>query len=311
MTDVVEQPSQSGTESAPSVASLFAAPDPAETTQPAEIVDGTEGTDTVLAGETDKPLDENAELLKLLPADDGMEEIDYEGEKHKIPAKLKDAFLRQADYTRKTQEVAEHRRAVEQEREQHQQQVQFQQTHIKEIAQLTGIDERLQQFAQVNWQALNAADPVKAQALHIEYTQLQAHRGQLVGSLTQKNQQMQLEAQRADAKRANDAEAVVMREIKDWSPEKYRELQTFGQSNGIEPETLRRMLINVPQSVKLIDKALQYDKLLKQRSVKPPPAPVPKPVTRVGGGGATNTKTLSEKTPEEYAVWRRERNARR
>lgn len=47
-------------------------------------------------------------------ADDSLEEIEHEGKKHRVPKELKDAFLRQSDYTRKTQEVAEARKQVEQ-----------------------------------------------------------------------------------------------------------------------------------------------------------------------------------------------------
>jgi hypothetical protein len=41
------------------------------------------------------------------------EEIDFNGEKHRIPKALKGAFLMQADYTRKTQEIAERGRSLE------------------------------------------------------------------------------------------------------------------------------------------------------------------------------------------------------
>jgi len=47
-------------------------------------------------------------------ADADLEEIEHDGKKHRVPKELKDAFLRQSDYTRKTQEVAEARRQVEQ-----------------------------------------------------------------------------------------------------------------------------------------------------------------------------------------------------
>ena len=40
-------------------------------------------------------------------------EVELNGEKYKVPAALKDAFLMQADYTRKTQEVAEVRKTAE------------------------------------------------------------------------------------------------------------------------------------------------------------------------------------------------------
>ena len=39
-------------------------------------------------------------------------DLELDGEVHTLPAALKGAFLRQADYTRKTQELAEHRRGL-------------------------------------------------------------------------------------------------------------------------------------------------------------------------------------------------------
>ena len=46
--------------------------------------------------------------------EDDTEEVDWDGAKYRVPKPLKDALLRQADYTRKTQELAEQRRTVEQ-----------------------------------------------------------------------------------------------------------------------------------------------------------------------------------------------------
>src|SRR5579883_48300 len=45
-------------------------------------------------------------------------EMELDGQVHTLPGALKGAFLRQADYTRKTQELAHHRRALEIERAQ-------------------------------------------------------------------------------------------------------------------------------------------------------------------------------------------------
>jgi hypothetical protein len=45
-------------------------------------------------------------------------EVEYEGKQYKLPPELKDALLRQSDYTKKTMSVAEERKAVEAAREQ-------------------------------------------------------------------------------------------------------------------------------------------------------------------------------------------------
>jgi hypothetical protein len=239
-----------------------------------------------------------------------LEGIKIRGKKDAVE-KLKAERLMQADYTRKTQEVSEQRKTFEQERTQFQETAKSHQQHIREVAQLVHVEERLQQFSQVNWQQLNQQDPVQAQALHIEFTQLQAKHGQLSSSLAQKNQQRKLEAQQSDAKRANDAEAIVMREVKDWGPEKLKAFTEASQKAGLEPEGMRQMLIQYPQAARFLNKALQYDKLLAQRLQKPPELVKP-PVSRVGGGAAATTKPLSEVTdPREWAERRRERKSNR
>ena len=247
---------------------------------------------------------EQPELQTPEEVEEELEGIKLRGSKESIE-KLKSERLMQADYTRKTQDVAETRKSLEAERTQFQETAKSHQEYIREVAQVVAVDERLAQFAQVNWQALNQQDPVQAQALHIEFTQLQARRGQLVGTLTQKQQQRQLEAQQIDAKRANEAEAVVMREIKDWGPEKHRQFMEYGKKSGLEPESVRKMLIEFPQAAKFLDKALTYDKVLAQRVKKPMTEPAA-PVTRVGGGAAASTKPLSEVSDAEYNRRRRE-----
>ena len=46
-------------------------------------------------------------------AESEVEDVDWEGKKYAVPKELKDALMRQSDYTRKTQEIAETRRALE------------------------------------------------------------------------------------------------------------------------------------------------------------------------------------------------------
>ena len=45
-----------------------------------------------------------------------VETVEYEGQEYNIPPELKDAIMRQSDYTTKTQEVAEQRKDLETDR---------------------------------------------------------------------------------------------------------------------------------------------------------------------------------------------------
>lgn len=258
-----------------------------------------------------EPNDDNLDE-SLLAQQDEPEEVEDELEgvklrgKKELLEKIKSERLMQADYTRKTQEVAEQRRAIEAERQQFQETAKSHQEHIREVGRLMAVDDRLQQFQQVNWQQLNQEDPVRAQALLIEFNQLQAARGQLANSLAQREQQRQLASQQDSAKRANEAEQIVMREVKDWGAEKLAKFVDAGQKAGIQPDGMRQLLIQYPQAARFLNKALMYDQLLAQRMQKPKAEP-PKPATRIGGGSAANTKPLSDVTdPREWAERRRQ-----
>ncbi len=253
-------------------------------------------------------LDENGQPIEVAPVDDEEDDeldgVKLRGKKEALE-KLKAERLMQADYTRKTQAIAEEKREAEAVKAQYQQAVQVQHHLAAEIGELQVIDRALSQYANVNWQAWADQDAAAASKAHMAFTQLQAQRGQLVNSVTTKNQQLQAFNESESSKRANAAEAVVARELKDWSPEKYRVLQDYAKAEGVDPEGLRQMLINVPLSAKIIEKARKFDALQKQRLAKPPAAPAP-PASRVGGGSAANTTKLSEVSDEEYIRRRRE-----
>jgi hypothetical protein len=235
--------------------------------------------------------------------------VKLKGKKDQLE-KFKTERLLHGDYTRKTMTLAEKSRELEQRQEQFQHTAQLHQTFMREAAQMHQVEERLEQFQKLDWNALIAQDPVQAQKLQIEFTQLQAARGQLGSSLAQKQAQMQQAKQQETAKLARDAQTFLQREIKDWSPAKDAELETYARSLGINTQQLGNFLLHNPAIAVALNKASQFDRLAKQRTAKPPAEP-PKPVSRVGGAAASNTKALSDMTVAEHAAWRQERKSKR
>ena len=271
---------------------------PSATTDSAPSDEPKEGTLEQFAGSDG---DADGEGLIAQPDPEDIEE-DYEGLKLRGKKDLIDEFkngrLRQADYTRKTQEVAEQRRAFESERAQFQQQARDHQQNMREYAALVNVEDRLGQFQTLNWQQVNAEDPQRAQALLIEFNQLQSLKGQLSNSLTQRQQQAQMAAQRETARRIQEGQAVLARDIKGWSPELAGKLAEFGASLGIPREALSN--VTDPLFVKVLHKAYIGEQLEKKAAAKPA-AELPKPATRVGGSSANTTRPLSEITdPREY-----------
>ena len=238
-----------------------------------------------------------------------LEEIEYEGAQHKVPKQLKDAIMRHADYTRKTQEVAEQRKALEAKAQAIEQQAEIANASIEERAALIAVNHRLQQFQQVDWNDLNATDPLTAQKLWFERTQLVEAQGALQTKLSQKEQektrekeQKASEAQQSTAKQIRECFDVVAREIKGWSPEMGKALTKTGIDLGFSDEELSK--VHDPRFVKLLHKAHIAEQLLKKQ-VSPPPKPAPKPLPQVGGSSAPVKKAPSDMTMDEYAKWRR------
>lgn len=269
------------------------------------------GEEDVLSGhESGGQQPGNEGLDTQQPAEPEMVEVEYEGAKYKVPAPLKDGVMRQSDYTRKTTDVAEARRTLEQREQQFEEQANTHRELVKDFSRFHAIDERLQQLGQMDLQALNAQNPQQAQAVLLELNQLQALRGQVVGSLTQKQQQLQTVRQQAIAKQIGDADAFLKREFKDWSPAKDHELGVYAESAGLNRQELGQFMLKSPGIMVVLNKAAQWDKFLKEKAKTPPPKK-PEPGTRVGGGQASNTKPLSQVTdPKEWAERRAERKGR-
>lgn len=255
---------------------------------------------------TGLPLEQQQE-----PVEEDIEEdldgVKIRGKKDAVE-RAKAERLMHKDYTQKTQATADERRSLEADRAAFQQATQTHQQHLREVAQLVAVDERLAQFAQVNWTALTDENAVQALKLHTEFTQLQAQRGQLVGALTQKQQQHQQTQQRETARQLMEARQVLQRDIKGWSPELAEKLREHGQSRGIPADALDK--VTNPALVKLLHDSYVLAQLQKQRTAKPPAAPAP-PATRLSGSAAVSTKEPSQMSDAEFAAWRRRQIAQR
>src|SRR4051812_16462419 len=73
-------------------------------------------------------------------------EVQYGGKSYLLPPELKDALLRQADYTRKTQEVAQARKALEAAQAEHHQGVAHARAHIQDAARIVALNDQLAQL---------------------------------------------------------------------------------------------------------------------------------------------------------------------
>ena len=245
--------------------------------------------------------DGQSEIAESDPIEEEFDEVDYDGKKYSVPKELKDAFLRQSDYTRKTQEVAEQRRAIEQQALQVRQELEIQQRHIETHAQLVSIDNTLKQFDNVDWQAYSDQDPVAAQKSWFTYQQMQQTRNDLTQKISQAEQQRQFQTQQSIARQLEEGHKELAREIKGWSPEKAKELKSYALKTGLSESQVAG--ITDPKAVQVLHKAYLYDQMMSKAVKKPETDIKPTPVTKVGQK-AGSTKDPDKMTTEEWVKWR-------
>lgn len=254
---------------------------------------------------------DDADPIKGQPADedDDAEDVDFEGETFRLPRKLKDALMRHADYTRKTMEIAETRKATEAEkaslaemRQQIDAAKEFQAKHLQDIGTLTALDQQLQRYAQVDWDKLIDEDPVHAQKLDRQYRALQQQRQQTEYRIRQADQKAQDEQRQQAAKLAADNRKLLPELIPDWSDDKARQLRDYAIKAGL-PERQVDSVIDARQ-IAILHKAFLYDQLASKRQ-QPKPKPEPaKPVTRVKPATAKAEKDPDKMSSEEWLKWR-------
>lgn len=104
------------------------------------------------AGEADTPEGE---------PDDDTEEVEHQGAKYKVPKAIRPLLLMQQDYSRKTAEVAETRRALETRQAEIEQRAEIQKANIADYAKLHGMASDLETYRKLSaedWAAIAVKD---------------------------------------------------------------------------------------------------------------------------------------------------------
>lgn len=245
------------------------------------------------------------------PSEDDGEETEYEGKRYKLPKELKEALLRQSDYTRKTQEVAEQRKMIEQAQAALVQQAESQKVLVKDYAKVEALAERVEAYDKVDWTALSQQDPTSAQQHWMQYQTLKDQQSKLVAEIQAKEHTRSLEAQQATAKQIQQGQEVLSRDIKGWGPELAQKVSKFATDNyGVTSEELGS--ITDPRIIKLLHDAMTFRETQKVTQVAKKAAEVVaiKPVKSLGTK-ASSGKDPEKMSTEEWARWRNEQVAKR
>lgn len=165
--------------------------------------------------------------------------VKVDGEEVEVPlSELLNGYSRSSDYTRKTQEVAETRKAIEERAQLLQAQEGLIAATFEKAAELKQLQAQLSRFDDVNWQELSDSDPVQAQKLLIARQQLERALGTKAQELQQEQSRyQQLTALQRQQVLQEQAKALKER-LPDFSPEMAQRIRDTTKAYGYTDQDL-------------------------------------------------------------------------
>lgn len=248
---------------------------PSEIDRLAALLDSEEASgevaeeDQEVSGETDN------EVVDEVEAEEGSEEVEDpteepEEETEEAPQtfevdgqevsldELKLGYLRQSDYTRKTQAAAEQRKAAEAQQQNYE-------SSLQSLLAAAGAD--LSRFEGVNWEGLAAQDPAQYQQAKAIFEQAQSTYNLIRGQAEQHMTQMQERAQAELKQRAQESLGVLKSTIPNWSNDLYYEIGDYAQKElGVSGDEFNNIADH--RSITAMWKAMQYDRAKKVTTEK-------------------------------------------
>jgi hypothetical protein len=224
-------------------------------------------------------------------------DIEINGKKHKVTKEIRDSVLMHADYTRKTQEVAEQRKAIEAQRSQVDQFATAAQAHIRDMGRLMALDDQLDQYNKVDWARYTNENPLEADAAFRQRTLMKEQREVLARQIQANEMRRSQEAQLAQAKRYEETNRKLAdpdHGIRGWNSELAGKLRQYAADMGVS-ENVVRVLAHDVGAVKALHEAYLGRQLIEKQKAAAKAATTvdPKPLAKVGGQGVRNAVDLT------------------
>ena len=239
--------------------------------------------------ETEEEVDEEEET-EIVAEEDLKYTFKVDGEELEVGIEeLKNGYQRQADYTRKSQALAEQRKETEQIQSERQRLEQERQMYANGLQMLQEQQSsKLQEFDSVDWETLKAEDPYQYMIKKDEYRDAQEKVNNVAQQQALIQQERNEEMQRAKAQFVQQEYNKLVDALPEWKDKDStikKDIQEYAKSVGFLPEEISQLSDH--RSVLVIKKAMEYDKLTKKVA---PKKKAVKKVPKVQKSGRGNSK---------------------
>jgi|SRR5581483_3192820 len=209
------------------------------------------------------------------PAAD-LAELEWDGEKYQVPVKLKDAFMKNQDYTQKTQELADQRRSVDHLREltqTRQLEAAFAESTSGEQREIALIEAYLEQAGRLDW-ANMTTDQIMRQRLELD--NVKERRQKLKEAIAEKRTKFMDEVQSKLKDLRGKSREQASKSIPGFTEETEKTVRTYAQSEGLSEAEIDNVLLD-PRSYRVLWKAAQFERVKSQAKPVEAPQKVLKP----------------------------------
>ena len=256
--------------------------------------------------ETEEEVDEEEET-EIVAEEDLKYTIKVDGEEFEVGIEeLKNGYQRQADYTRKSQALAEQRKETEQIQSERMKLEQERQMYANGLQMLQEQQKaKLDEFTNTDWETLKAEDPYQYMIKKDEFRDAQEKVYNVANQQAQIQQEQAEEAQKARAHFVQQEYNRLVEALPEWKDKNStvkKDVQEYAKSVGFLPEEINQLADH--RSVLVIKKAMEYDKLTTK--VAPKKKAVKKvPKVQKSGRGNSKEDTAAEAVKQKRARLRK------
>ena len=213
---------------------------------------------------------------------------------------LLSGYSRQADYTRKSQVLAEQRKKMDEELAATQQERQQYQSQLEQFN--LQADSKLEEFKSVDWTKLKEEDPMEYALKRDQYRELQENKRLVAEEQQNLAQKQQAEMQTKWNEELARQQEVMAQRLPEWNdPEKgpklKQNIKSFAMKKGFTEQEVDSLID--ARSVDVLHKAMLYENLLEAKINQKKAKVVPK--VQKPGTPSTKSEVNSEKVKQTRA----------
>lgn len=223
------------------------------------------------------------------PEAETLAEVEVDGKVLKVSPEAKDYLMRHADYTRKTMELAEHRKLFQKEQEISSMQAAYQKEIEPESRELNKLEAQIEQFKQLKWHELDTDQIVRARQTMDDLKDQKQDLEKKLDGKREEFVQRQAEAKRQLLQHGNE---YLSKTVPSWGTKAQQAAAQGALNVGFTSAEVSNFMD--PRAVHLAWKAAQWDALQASKpQVANKVSKVP-PVTKPGSPATTESQASKQ-----------------